>query len=454
MLFRQRAAEQLLRAGHFDEAFALFRTVQAAIKMPLADSPGSALGRLVWSRTRLRVRGLHFRTQDVSQVSPNELARIDNGFAIALALSTVDTIRGADLQTRQLLAALAAGEPYRIARGIALEAAFHAAGSGAQGAVRTARLVSTARELAEQIDHPHALGLAAWAAGSSAYLEGRFVAARELCEQALSIYRSRCRGVGWEVASAQVFALWASEYLGSYQAVSEKLSPLIKDADAREDRYDATNLRTSHTNTIWLAADRPDEARRQVEYATKQWVPRSFQLPQYYVVHALAQSDLYTGDAERAWNRVVEGWPQMKQAFLMRLQIIRVEMSFLRARCALARANQDPATSAKFLASAVRDAKLLEREGAPWAAALAHLVRAGVAAAKQDDTSAQQFDAAAAALDSVDMALHAAIARRRSGTLLGASAGAERIEAAERWMTAQGIRSPSRMSALFAPSRE
>src|SRR5262249_7313552 len=160
---------------------------------------------------------LRFQPKDVSEVSPTELARIDNGFAIALALSSVDTIRGADLQTRQLLAALGAGESYRIARGVALEAAFHAAGRRTRGAGRTERLVATARELAERIDPPHALGLAAWAAGSSACLEGRFAAARERSDAAVAIFRARCSGVAREIASAQGFSLWAAHYLGAYR---------------------------------------------------------------------------------------------------------------------------------------------------------------------------------------------------------------------------------------------
>jgi len=454
MIYRQMAAEQLLRAGHFDQAFELFRTVQAAIEMPLADTPRGALAGLVWSRTRLRLRGLRFREQDVRQVSPQELAHIDIGFGIALALSTVDTIRGADLQTRQLLAALRAGEPYRVARGIALEAAFNAAGGGTRAEARTARLVRTANEVAARIDNPHALGLAAWAAGSSAYLEGRFANARELCEQAVDIYRRRCRGVAWEVASAQVFSLWASLYLGHYREVSARLPALIKDADGREDRYDATNLRTSHTNTVWLAADRPDEALAQLRHATQQWEPRTFQLPQYYVVHAYTQHALYTGDPGAAWTRVSEGWSMMKKALLMRLQILRIEMSFLRARSALALACEKSAPGQSWhLDAALRDANLLEHEQAPWAAALALLVRAGVMAERGADAAVDLFERAEQQFAAVDLMIHAAAARRRRGVLVGGSEGAALIDAADRAMRERGIASPQRMVALLAPSR-
>jgi tetratricopeptide (TPR) repeat protein len=449
MILEQHAAEQLLRSGHIDEALALFGEVQAAIGMPLAETPARALGGLLVSRAKLRLRGLRFREQDATGVSPQELRRIDTGFAIALALSTVDTIRGADIQTRQLLAALKAGEPYRVARGIALEAAFNAAGGGVDAHARTERLVQTARSLAQRIDNPHALGLAAWAEGSSAYLEGRFEAAHSLSEQAVTIYRDRCRGVAWEVASAQIFSLWSASYLGRYREIAARMPALLAAADAREDRYDSTNLRASHTNTAWLAADQPDEAHAQLEQAMRQWAPRGFHLPHYYELHARTQHDLYTGDVRTAWQRISDGWSKLDRAFLFRLQIIRIEATFLRARAATALAIADRSQADALLASATRDARRLDSESAPWASALALLVRAGVAAERGEATAGDLYGQAATALDEVDMALHAAASRRQRGLHIQHG----EVAAAERFIADQAIRAPSRMAALLAPHR-
>ena len=68
------------------------------------------------------------------------MARIDATWSVAVALGTVDTVRGADFQTRNLILALKAGEPYRIARALTMEAAYVAT-AGGPGHARAAKLL-------------------------------------------------------------------------------------------------------------------------------------------------------------------------------------------------------------------------------------------------------------------------------------------------------------------------
>src|SRR6185295_9207008 len=109
---------------------------------------------LLFRRARLRLRGLGFKARDTSEVAPADLTRIDVCWSASAGLSVVDTIRGADFQTRGLLLALRAGEPFRIARSLAMEGA-HSAIPGVKAHQRTARLLTIAETLAGQAPDPH-----------------------------------------------------------------------------------------------------------------------------------------------------------------------------------------------------------------------------------------------------------------------------------------------------------
>ena len=120
------ASTQLLISGHLDEGLALLRTLFGPLGMSMPETPRRALASLIWHRLRLRLRGLRFRERDETQVSAMELTRIDLCWSAVAGLSMIEPIRGADFQTRGLLLALRAGEPFRIARAMAMEAAHRA----------------------------------------------------------------------------------------------------------------------------------------------------------------------------------------------------------------------------------------------------------------------------------------------------------------------------------------
>src|SRR6185295_7885528 len=137
--FKRRAAQQLLMGGHIKEGLELTRSVLAAVGMSYPTGPGRALFSLFLKRLQIRLRGLNFIERDVSQIPEADLVRIDTCWAVAAGLGAVDLIRGADFQSRHLLLALQAGEPYRVARAMAFELAWTAARGGA-GGERTAQL--------------------------------------------------------------------------------------------------------------------------------------------------------------------------------------------------------------------------------------------------------------------------------------------------------------------------
>jgi serine/threonine protein kinase len=447
------AAEQLLRCGHVDEALDLYGTTGRALGHALAATPLRAMASLQLSRMRIRLRGLRYEEHDETQVTRRDLLRLDGGFFLGLGLLTVHPIVAMELLARLLMLALSVGEPARVARAIALAATTNAAQRGAPGRKRTAVLVETAEAIAARIDSAHTLGLVTWAAGAAAYFEGRFRASHELHEKALAIYRDRCTGVVWETATAQAFALWSLHYLGELAEIGRRLPALLHEASARGDWYDATHLRTSHTNLWWLAADEPKQARWEVIDAMTDWSPRGFHLQHYYALHALAQCDLYRGQAETARERVLEPWRQIREARLLDIVTVRVELFYLRARTALATAAARRSEAPSLLAAATADARQLAAQKMPWSIALAALIDAGVAALDgRPHAATVHYRDAVQKLAQAEMHLHCACARRRLGQLMGGDAGAAQVEDAERWMRAQAIRNPSRMCGLFAPA--
>src|SRR4029079_18748814 len=121
--FKRRAAQQLLMGGHINEGLELIRSVLAAVGLSYPEGPKSALASLLLKRLQVWLRGLHFTERAESQVPEFELVRLDPCFAVAAGLGSVDLIRGADFQSRHLLLALKAGEPYCVARAMSFSAA-------------------------------------------------------------------------------------------------------------------------------------------------------------------------------------------------------------------------------------------------------------------------------------------------------------------------------------------
>ena len=447
---RRRAAMQSLISGHIDEGLTALRTVLDAVGMSLARTPRRALLSLLWRRAQLRLRGWRFRERDTSQVSAERLSRIDICWSVAVGLSIVDTVRAADFQTRNLLLSLRAGEPYRIARALAWEAA-HQANAGGPARLRTAKLLRAAEALAERIRHPHALGLVTLAGGIAGYMEGRWRSARELCERAERIFRERCTGVAWELDTAHSFALWSLFFLGEVAELLHRLPLLRKEARERGDLYAATNLGTFVGHLTWLAADDPEGARRDLGEVMGQWSQQGFHVQHLTGLMGQVQIELYSGDGTAAWKRMTEQWPALAGSLFLRVQVVRIFMLHLRARCALL-ASAATVNPTPLWRAAERDARRLEREQMPWSVPLAQGLRAAVAAARGDRAAAATgLGAAVAGFDAADMGLFGAAARRRQGELLGGEQGRALVARADSWMAGQQIKNPARMAAMHAP---
>jgi eukaryotic-like serine/threonine-protein kinase len=447
---RRRAALQYLRAGHIDEGLETLRAVLESVGLRLPPTTRSSLRGLALRRAWLRLRGFRYRRRDASQISSEELTRIDICVDAAYGLSLVDVLRSTYFQTLAVLLALRAGEPYRVTRGMILEIPFMSL-AGPSVRKRILKMHAEVGKLAEEMDLPE---MRAWHHGSlglADFLLGRFREARDAMETGTAILREHCTGVAWELASGELCHLWSLYYLGDVRVMAALVGVRLEEARQRGDLYTTTNLRTGVPAVTWLMADDPEEARRGAEAAASGWSTHGFHMQHFWALFALTQRDLYLGDGAAAYERVCGAWKDLKRAFILRIQFNRTEIVHLRGRAALCAA-ETAADPRPLLRAARRDARRIAREKMGWATPLAALLEAGVAVGEGNEHAAlARLVAAEDGFEAAGMQLYRMAAQRRRGQLTPGADGARLVAEATEWMTGQGIVNPERMTAMLAP---
>jgi GGDEF domain-containing protein len=137
---------------------------------------------------------------------------------------------------------------------------------------------------------------------------------------------------------------------------------------------------------------------------------------------------------------------------LLRVQALRIEAWFLKARTALSAAAVTPRDRATLIKVANRLAAKIDREEMAWGQPLAATIQAGVAALRGDAARVPVLLAAAlAGFEKADMALYAAAARRLLGQVTPGDEGRQLVAQADEWMQRQQIKNPARMAIMLAP---
>ena len=415
--------------------------------------PRGALISMLVRRALVRLRGTRFRERNSTQISLERFTRIDICWSAAKGLILAQPFRARDFQARHLLQALSAGEPYRVARALAVEAGDSATGGG-RTRRRTQRVLEAAKSLAARIGDPYPIGFALSVEGVIAFIEGRWKTARDRTQEAGALLRERCRGVAWEIDNANYYSLASLFYLGRLKELRDTLPAVLREAEDRGDLYAATNIRTRLSPLIRLAQDQPAKAREDLEQAIGSWSRQDFYLQHWYELLGQTEARLYADAPAGAWELLDSRWPLLKASLLLHVQSVRINSLHLRARSAIAAAARRAGAGEleTYLRVAARDAGRIEREDMPWGNALARLLRAGVASSRrQPEVAAPLLESAERELDAADMALHAAVARRCRGKLTGGESGNSLVGDADAWMSGQGIQNPERMAAMLAP---
>jgi serine/threonine protein kinase len=449
-----RAAAQLVRSGRLDEALPLYEALTGRLGLTLLQPSWRTRLQYLVERALIGLRGVGFRERDASQIPAERLLRLDTFYTLFTGLSLVNTFRAREFQSRHFLLALRAGEPYRVALAVAWESGFAGVTGGWRKRDRSDRLFRKALELGERIQRPDAVAISHMCRCAGAVFLGEWRTCWERGQAAEEIYRERCTGVAWELLFSQFVALRGLFYLGGLRELSLRLPGLIREARARDDLTAVASFGIRGSYLAYLTSDEPETAQENLQRIVGAFSRRAFTNPTYWAMIAGGEIALYARRPSEGREPLLSQWPAFKRSGLERLQFYRIEALHLRGRTALACAAQASSAAARtaLLRSAAQDARLLEREATPWGAPLARLIRAGIAAARQEaQTALRLLSRSEEELASLDMALYAAAARRQRGLLLGGNEGRELVEAADAWMAGEDIKNPERMADMLAP---
>jgi len=446
----QKAANQLLRGGHIDDGMVVLERLLESVDIALPKTPRRALVSLLWLRGRVRVRGTEFRPRDASQLSREELARMDIVWAAACGLSMTDWIRGASFQALNLMLSLNAGETLRARRALLLEACHVAASGGTSE--RAERLVDAATG-GQELDDPYLRGWVALARAYIAYFRGSWRKAFEGAEQADALFSAHCANVVWERDTVHALSHWAQVQLGSLKTLGQMLPARLHEAQLQGNLYAVWALPATISIIHWIARDDVAGGRAAVDRIAERWSPRGYQLQHWNEMASNALLDIYAGEVRSARKRLEDGWGPISRSLLTKIQVVRFEVNELQVRTALAAARVSTGSERdRLLQIAEAHTEKLGRERLAWTDAITSLRRAGIRNARGDaDGAMREFRAAVTACETAELGLHAAAARVRLGELVGGDEGNALRDAGLAALRAEEVKNPDAFVALYAP---
>jgi hypothetical protein len=171
-----------------------------------------------------------------AHIPTDEILRIDVCWAGGVGFTDVDLLLGSYYHTRHCQFALRTGDPGRIARALAMEAA-QAAAVDANGN-RARELIEKAQHLADRAGHPAIKASVLTLEGLVYQSTGQFKKSQDPSRQALAILlREQCYGMAWERDTAQLTIATADSWMGNFSEVRRQATRLTEEAHDRGDRF-------------------------------------------------------------------------------------------------------------------------------------------------------------------------------------------------------------------------
>ncbi len=434
---RQRASEQYLRSGYFEEGEALVDDVMRSVGEPIRKNRALIIGNLLVQRGWLKLRGYGFKTKPKEKLDEMEMLRIDAAWGSGIALASYDVFVGAEMQARGLIRALGAGDELRIARGLCCEATLLAT-QGSKSEKQALSVLSAAEPIVKRLDDPWLNGWYAAANGVIHFHNARWAKAEPFFREALVLFGKPGIDAHWEVVNFSGFLAYTYFYLGDWLKFQEVVQTRRLGFANRGDRFGVALMSLGLSPLAYIKDGDPTVSREVIGEAIYERPGSDYTLFDYYRFVAdslVALSDKQTFDLKPFEQQ----WKQFRKSLPYQLELLKTEGHFVMG-CLLVRFGQ-----MKKLDAVVTS---LNKTGTAVAKAFAHMLESSRELISGREEAAKESAARAGDLfTELQMHLFAASARFFVATLNhDAKAVASIVEAAERHA---GIKTVERFFATF-----
>ena len=451
---RRRAVEQLLMGGDLERGWRVAQPLLDIVGVRVPSGKLGTLARLGWNSVRLRRRRLTWQRRAASELPARSLQRLDVCWSLGAGLSMVDLARSAMFSTRGALDSLDVGEPLRICRAL-VSASF---GTGAMGRrAQAAALVAAAERAAEEHGSDLARFYALLARSAFLYIvDTDFAAMLDNQPELERLWRSAGRGPGWETDVIEHFCCAALFFVGRFFEGAERVRTRIREAQDTGNRFSELTfrLRFYHGHVL---ADRPDEARREVEAALAAW-PASddFGNQKLWALSSLCHLAMYIGDVEAQAPHLDDMFARCERSLIGRLPTFRLQWWFdaaawWTARALYARRAGDERGAQRHLARAHDLARRLATLDMPLAPVTGQIALATAAHAAGDDVTAARIFGDIGAEVTRRFASLAPMVQRRLGQAMGSDAGRALVDEADATLRSWGAVDPARVTDALLP---
>ena len=447
---RRLAAEQMLRAGHYEQGSELMGSLLERVGLNIPGNNALLLAGVAALRARVVLKMMNAGRS--VEFTPMARQRAEISWSAAQHLSVTDLKLGAYFGAIHLLDALSHHDPDHLSLSLSLEAVYQA--GSPRGRARAAEYLERATEHALRAsDRPYCEGFVCFGRGMTAHLSGRWEAALGHFQDAEHILETECRGVVWELAGARFYQFMCQDFMGEFKPWHERLPHLLEEAERREDSLYAQNWR------IWsfrrfLARDRPDRALEEIDRACELKRSDRFLIQDFWVMYARVNVLLYAARPVEALAVYEESRVGLRSSLLLQLELIEglVEDAALRAALGvLATRPEHPKVARKARMIARRATDKLGKYSNPTMKLMALIGLSQLAWLDAQPGAASELAAQALALASRCQVM----AHSRSLELwlehLGGAAKRSAADSARAWFAQQGVLEPRAYARTYIP---